>query len=160
MTFYSSAKLAERCSALKPFGDHEAAQAEDIRVTADAGPYIRVIVLAGNYRARKAPIDRGSTGPYQPMAMRLASAGEVRSRYLVTGPGTSWSCVGRPDAKLAPGKAVTLDALDCSAHATKGAAITGAPRMAKGSGELSWLPRGYDARYWLGPATAAPPAQP
>ncbi len=141
-------------------GPHEAAQAENIRNAAAAGRYDRVLVLVGNVHARKQPVERGARS-FRPMAMQLAPADKVISLDIGTAGGTSWSCQLRAGVKPGPGKPITREMIDCSAHPLRGdAAIDRPPFVTRKP--LPGKPRdpAYDGSYWLGPVTASPPAVP
>ncbi|MEP9401570.1 hypothetical protein [Sphingomonas sp. VNH70] len=141
-------------------GPHEAAQAENIRTTATAGRYDRVLVLVGNLHARKEPVERGGI-TFRPMAMQLAPAEQVLSLNMASAGGSTWSCQMRGDAKFEPGKPIASDAIECSGHPVRPDATIDRPPFVT----LQPLPGrvrdpAYDGSFWLGPVTASPPAVP
>lgn len=140
-------------------GPHEAAQAENIRQAAERGRYDHVLVLVGNLHARKRPVERGGVS-YEPMAMRLAPAGQVVSLNMVSGPGTMWNCLLRPGATLTPGVPPNPADIDCALHPTRGVdGMAGPPKLGlRGGKGAPQVDPAYDGFYWLGPATGSPPA--
>ena len=139
-------------------GPHEAAQAENIRLAAEAKRYNHVLVLVGNLHARKQPVVRGSVG-YEPMAMRLAPGGAITSLNMVHGAGTMWNCRMKAGFKPEPGKPVTSEAIECASHATSGGAdLRRSPFVALGPVPGSEKDPAYDGFFWVGPVSGSPPA--
>lgn len=136
-------------------GGHEAAQAENIRIAADAGRYDRVLVLVGEAHAQKVPIERH--GPvYEPMAMRLAPAAQVLTFDIAYPPGSAWTCDVKSDYKGGP---ISSDAVDCSAHPLSGTSVGGEVRILLNKDFPSSAPvdPAYDGVFVVGPVTASPP---
>ena len=139
-------------------GPHEAGQAENIRAADALRPHDRVLVLVGNYHARKRPIAPGGT-TYEPMAMRLADPDRIVSLYLAQAGGQLWNCQLKGPLPAA-GK-ITPSMIDCAAHSTKGdVAWHGVSRIVPMRGRAGPANPGgaFDATYLLGPVTASPPA--
>lgn len=150
----------ERFKDLPGQGPHEAAQAENIRLAAEAKAYDRVLVLVGNLHARKRPVVRGNVS-FEPMAMRLAPSGEITSLVMKHGPGTTWSCRLKPGVVLQAGKPLPANSLDCGNHSTRGIPDLGKPPFV-GLGSLPGADPdpAYDGFFWIGPVTGSPPAIP
>ncbi|GHH07039.1 hypothetical protein GCM10008023_00730 [Sphingomonas glacialis] len=140
-------------------GPHEAGQAENIRAADAVQAYERVLVLVGNYHARKRPIAPGGVS-YEPMAMRLADPSRIVSINVLNSGGQVWNCQIKGNVR-APGP-ITAAILDCGPHsagvpedwvapprivATNGAAGPNSPAGA------------YDATLLIGTVTASPPAK-
>lgn len=141
-------------------GPHEAAQAENIRLAANAKAYDHVLVLVGNLHARKRPVVRGSVS-FEPMAMRLAPSGAITSLVMTHGAGTMWNCRLNPGAVLEPGKPLPSNAVDCANHSTQGRAKLNEPSfVALGPPPGSDTDPAYDGFFWVGPVTGSPPAVP
>lgn len=157
---FSGAKDKEqsvRLATIPGQGAHEAAQAENIAKASETGNYALTIVLVGNLHARKLPVERRSVS-YDPMAMRLSEQGKVISLEMAYGAGTSWNCLLKPDAKPGPGGSFGPDAVQCGPSPTVGTAShPGAPfiRLSAGGATQSTA---YDGMFWVGPASASPPA--
>ena len=150
----------ERFKALPGQGPHEAAQAENIRLAAEAKAYDHVLVLVGNLHARKQPVIRGGVS-FEPMAMRLAPPNAVTSLVMTHGPGSTYSCRLKPGAVLDPGKPLPANSLDCSNHPTRGTLdLDKPPFMALGTMPGSDPDPAYDGFFWVGPVTGSPPAVP
>lgn len=132
---------------------HEAAQAANIREAAQARDYAHVVVLVGNLHARKSPVSvAGQT--FRPMAMLLAEPHRVISLTMHTDGGETWNCQLAEDALPEPGKPITDDMLDCSAHAI------GASRSDRARGfhlDATLAADVYDGVFALGPVSASPP---
>lgn len=121
-------------------GPHEAAQAENIAIAAQAGAYDRVLVLVGNLHAMKKPYNLGS-GRFDPMARRLEAYGSVLSFRMKHGGGTNWSCQR-----------------DCIVNAAKAnGSFDRGPFIAMNDGETNWMDSNFDGFYWIGPISASPP---
>jgi hypothetical protein len=150
----------ERFKGLPGQGPHEAAQAENIRLAAQAKAYDHVLVLVGNLHARKRPVVRGSVS-FEPMAMRLAAPHLVTSFVMKHGPGTTWSCRLKPGVVLEPGKPLPPNSLDCASHSTRGGPkLDKPPFVALGSLPGEDPDPAYDGFFWVGPVTGSPPAMP
>jgi hypothetical protein len=150
----------ERFKDLPGQGPHEAAQAENIRLAAEAKAYDHVLVLVGNLHARKRPVVRGSVS-FEPMAMRLAPPNAVTSLVMKHGPGTTWNCRLNPGAVLDPVKPLPPNSLDCASHPTQGIAGPNKPPfVALGALPGSDPDPAYDGFFWVGPVTGSPPAVP
>lgn len=153
-------RQAARFRHLPSQAPHEAAQAENIRLAANARRYHQILVLVGNFHARKTKVDLDGV-TFEPMAMRLASAREVLSLDMLAGPGSYWNCIVKPGFTLTPQTRVSSDAIDCGAHvsrlegARKGPMRVGLRR----TGDTDIDPD-YDGFYWLPNVTASPPALP
>ncbi len=141
-------------------GGHEAAQAENIRLAAERGRYDKVIVLVGNYHARKKPIVRGGI-TYEPMAMRLAPPAQVTSLDLAYGDGTAFSCQMREGFTPVAGKPVTKADVDCRPRPLRGMPLPAGPaRIALAETPWTREPALFDGYYWVGPIRAAGVAAP
>lgn len=141
-------------------GAHEAAQADNIRMAADAGRYDRVLVLVGNLRARKRTVTRGDT-TFEPVAMRLAPAAQVTSVLLTYSAGTAWGCSLRPGFAMQPGKPLPDDAMDCTAHPVKASAEVGGPSGIRLLPMAAWGEEwAFDGHLDTGPAVASAPVLP
>jgi hypothetical protein len=140
-------------------GPHEAAQAENIRRAAEAKPYDHVLVLVGNAHARKQMIERGGV-TYEPMAMALGPPGAVTSLNMASAPGTMWNCLLKPGTTLEAGKAPPAGAIDCGSHPAGGVPDLHRPAFIGLGGIGGSRDDAYDGFFWVGPATASPPAVP
>jgi hypothetical protein len=141
-------------------GPHEAAQAENIRRSADARRYDHVLVLVGNLHARKQPVTRGAVS-FEPMAMRLAPAAAITSLKMDGAAGTTWNCLLKPGAVLQPGKPLPPGSLDCGSHASRGHAdLQRPPFIGLGALPGSEEDPAYDGFYWVGPVSGSPPEVP
>jgi hypothetical protein len=150
----------ERFKDLPGQGPHEAAQAENIRLAAQAKAYDHVLVLVGNLHARKRPVVRGNA-TFEPMAMRLAPPGAITSLLMEHGPGTTWGCRMNPGFVLDPGKVPAPNAVDCASHSAGGiAGLDKPPFVALGTLPGSDRDPAYDGFFWVGPITGSPPAVP
>lgn len=138
-------------------GRHEAAQAENIRRSVDAGRYDRIVVLVGSLHACK---QRCHGIAYEPMAMRLAHANQIVSLLMRRGAGTAWNCQLRPGTNLVPGKPPAADALDCGIHTSPNKDdLLGQPRIVLADpASLSSAKGDYDGYYFVGHVTASAPA--
>lgn len=140
-------------------GPHEAGQAENIRAADAAQPYDRVLVLVGNYHARKRPIAPGGVS-YEPMAMRLADPARIVSVNVANSGGQVWSCEIKGAVRAQ--RPVTDAMLDCGPHS---AGVpddwVAPPRIVAASGAAGPnSPAGaYDATLLIGTVTASPPAK-
>lgn len=140
-------------------GPHEAGQAAAIRAADARGHYDRVLVLVGNYHARKKPVAFGGA-VYQPMAMVLSDPSSSVSLNLALGAGMAWDCQlkGAPPAS----GVASADMVDCSAHPIRAMGPwTGAPQLIDTHGQAGPgnPDAAYDATLYVGPATASPPVK-
>ena len=154
------ADQARRFASLPGQGPHEAAQAENIRLT-DAGRYDHVLVLVGTLHAGKQPMTSGAT-TFEPMAMRLSPRATLTSLLMREGGGTIWNCLSRPGSSLTPGTALPAATSDCGVHpAVASAALAGpAPSLGLGTAPGAMPDPAYDGWFWLGRITASPPFRP
>ena len=138
-------------------GPHEAGQAENIRAVDARQLYTRVLVLVGNYHARKRPIAPGGVS-YQPMAMRLADPGNIVSLHLVQSGGSSWGCQLKGAPPLGS-TVLTSDMIQCSAHQLHADGDwRGPPRIVRAREASGSDPKGaYDAELFIGAAKASAP---
>ncbi|MEY4953497.1 MAG: hypothetical protein RL299_1921, partial [Pseudomonadota bacterium] len=139
-------------------GPHEAAQAENIATAAAAEDYDLVLVLVGNFHAKKLPMTWGGT-TFDPMALRLSAYGKVSSLDIRYGAGTSWTCLLKAGVKPEKGRSVGPNDIQCGSTPTKGyPGFQGQPYIALHDGKPGNQPSDYDGIFWVGPATASPPA--
>lgn len=161
ITTFNGAKSKEqfeKFARLPGQGGHEATQAENIAAAATAGAPDLVIVLVGNFHARKAPIERRGVA-WDPMARYLSGHGKVVSLDMRYGPGTSWNCLMKPDVKLAPGQRIGPEHLNCGPSPTPGnTKAIGPVRIELPTKDPAAAAEGFDGTYWVGPVTASPPA--
>ena len=159
VTFNDTAELeAKQFGPLPGQGPHEAGQAENIRLADALHPHDRVLILVGNYHARKRPIAPGGIA-YEPMAMRLADPARVSSMYLAQSGGAAWNC--QMKGAMPPSGAITDAMIDCSAHVGKGDVDwVGPPRIVDTHGKAGPAnpDSGFDATFFIGAVTASPPA--
>lgn len=140
-------------------GPHEAGQAENIRAADAARAYDRVLVLVGNYHARKRLIAPGGVS-YEPMAMRLAEPARIVSVYVANSGGQTWTCIMK--GGIRPKGPMTDAMVDCGPHPVGTVQDwTGPQRIVATNGvEGPGNPAGaYDATLLIGPVTASPPAK-
>jgi len=154
------AAQAARFSSLPLQGPNEAAQAENIRVAAEAGDYDQVLVLVGNFHAQRRPFKRYGRS-FEPMAMRLARSGTVVSLELVYGNGTGWGCRLRPGVTLVNGpRDIKPGDMLCASHPLSGrSGVSGERRV--GLWPTAWQradDAAYDGYAWVGPAHVSVPA--
>jgi hypothetical protein len=142
-------------------GPHEAAQAENIRLAADAKRYDYVLVLVGNVHARKLPIERRGAA-FEPMAMRLAPAAEVTSLNMAHAAGTMWNCQLRPGTVMESGKPPPPGSIECASRPVRSALdLRRAPFVGLGTTPGVTAEAGaYDGFFWLGEVSGSPPAVP
>ncbi len=152
---------AARFRSLPGQGPHEAAQADNIVQAVNADRYDRVIVLVGNLHASKAPVKRGGT-QFEPMAMRLASAGPSVSLQMLGGAGSTWSCQAKPGVTFQSGQPIPSDTIECGPHLFRGISNAArSPSILIGRQPDGTVPDFvYDGYVWLGSTTASPPALP
>ncbi len=149
-----------RFKSLPGQGGHEAAQAENIRVAAEAGAYDYVLVITGNLHARKREIARGGFA-FEPMAMQLAPADRIVSLNLATAGGTAWNCQRKEGVQPRPDKPLSDDAIECAVHPYKATLALDRPPF------MSLLPvtgidpdPAYDGIFWVGTVHGSKPAVP
>lgn len=139
-------------------GPHEAAQAENIALAAEAGEFDRVIVLVGNLHAMRSEVSTGGT-TFEPMALKLEQYGSVIGLKMLQAPGTSWSCRLQPGFKFVAGEPLPPDAIQCAEHPS---GATGEfdrePFIALPDADSEEAVAGFDGFFWVGPITASPPA--
>lgn len=141
-------------------GPHEAAQAENIARAAALADYDRVLVLVGNFHARKDRIERRGA-QFDPMAKRLAQHGKTVSLDMRYAEGSSWTCVMKSGLKVEPGKPVTADSLDCGSHPTKGSPDLRRDPFIELDPVSTDGPNGkYDGFFWVGAISGSPPFAP
>lgn len=140
-------------------GPHEAAQAENIARGAGLANYDQVLVLVGNFHARKGAVNQQGV-QFDPMAKRLAQYGRIVSLDMRYAAGSSWNCVLKSGVRAEPGKPLATDSMDCGNHPTNGSPdlrrapfIELAPSNQGSSGE-------YDGFFWVGPISGSPPFAP
>ena len=141
-------------------GPHEAAQAENLAMSAAAGRYDRVLVLVGNFHATRRSMDFG-TGLFEPMAKRLEQYGSVVTLTAKNAPGTSWNCQRREGYDIEKDGPPTNDDIRCGARATGGIDSLGSDRFIS-LYENNRDPEGtgLDGFFWIGEITASPPQAP
>ncbi len=143
-------------STLPGQGPREAAQADNIRIAANAGSYDLVLVLTGNIHARKLPFERTGTA-VEPMAMHLARTGPMVTLDARYSGGGAWTCQLKPGLKLQPGKALSTDAIECAVH-DFGLQPDLGPVPFVSLAASSDAAKAYDGFFWLGTAHGSPPA--
>lgn len=152
------AEQRRRFAGLPGQGPHEAAQAENIRLAADARPYDHVLVLVGNLHARKQPVGTGEDA-FRPMAMQLAPPGRIVSLDMLTASGTMWNCIVRADVRVDDAKPIPEDAIDCGDHPHEGRAdLRRRPFMALGTPPDAGAEHDYDGFFWVGRVSGSGPA--
>lgn len=143
-------------STLPGQGPREAAQADNIRIAADAGNYDLVLVLTGNLHARRQPFERGGV-TVEPMAMHLARIGSMITLDARYSGGSAWTCGLKPGTRPEPGKAISSDAIECAVHPLGVQPDLGhAPFLSLVA--TSGSDDAYDGFFWLGALHGSPPA--
>lgn len=143
-------------SSLPGQGPREAAQAENIRIAADAASYDFVLVLAGNMHASKQPFKRGDT-TIEPMAIHLARVGPTVTLDAKYSGGSAWTCELKPGMHPEPGKPLSKDAVECAVHPLGMQPDLGrAPFLSLAASPD--VDDAYDGFFWLGTAHGSPPA--
>ena len=143
-------------STLPGQGPREAAQADNIRIAADAGSYDFVLVLTGNVHARKQPFERGGTA-VEPMAMHLARVGLMVTLDARYSGGSAWTCGLKPGMRPEPGKPISNDAIECAVHPLGTQPDLGqTPFLSLAAS--SDADDAYDGFFWLGTTHGSPPA--
>lgn len=141
-------------------GPHEAAQAENIANAAKKAAYDVVLVLVGDFHARRRMVGEGPD-QFEPMALRLAPSGRLVSLQLRHAGGTSWNCQLKPGLQLRPGDPIPADAIACGAYPVAGNAdLHHAPFLQLGPGPGDAASADFDGFFWVGPLTASPPQIP
>lgn len=150
----------EKWAHLPSQGPHEAAQAENIFAAGSAKAYDRVLVLVGNYHARKQLLNIGA-GEFEPMAMRLSQLGKTISLDMRYAYGSMWNCLMKPDADIEPGQPVPDEAVDCNNHPARGYSdLKQSPFMRLGTFPGDEPGQNYDGFFWLGAINGSPPLVP
>lgn len=137
-------------------GPREAAQADNIRIAADAGSYDFILVLTGNGHARKQPFERGGIA-VEPMAMHLARVGPMVTLDAGYSGGSAWTCELKPGMRPAPGKPISDEAIDCAVHPVGRQPDLG-PVPFLSLTTSSDADDAYDGFFWLGAIHGSPPA--
>lgn len=141
-------------------GPHEAAQAENIRIAAQAKPYDHVLVLVGNLHARKLPVENGHSS-FKPMVMQLARPEAITALDMKTSGGTHWDCTLKPGVTPEPGKPFPADAIQCISGPLKGdSELKRAPFISLVAVPTIDKDKSFDGFFWLGSVSASPPAVP
>lgn len=143
-------------STLPGQGPREAAQADNIRVAADAASYDLVLVLTGNVHARKQPFERGGR-TVEPMAMHLARLGPMVTLDARYSGGSAWTCRLKPGIRPEPGKPISGDAIECAVHPV-GVQPDLGPGPFLSLTASSDADDAYDGIFWLGSLHGSPPA--
>ncbi|WP_172705163.1 hypothetical protein [Sphingomonas sp. LH128] len=160
---FNGAKDSEqqaRFSALPGQNPHEAAQAENIMLAAQADNYDLTIVLVGNIHAMKQPVQRPET-TFEPMAMRLARSGVVVSLDMQSSGGTAWNCQLKAGYVPHAGKPITDDAISCANYDVR--PDGGSERLLPMTIHLNTsekLDNIYDGVFSVGNVTGSSPAVP
>lgn len=150
----------EKFSHLPGQGPHEAAQAENIRMAAEAKPYDHVLVLVGNIHARKLPVERGGSF-FEPMVMHLGPRETIVTLDMKTSGGTSWACILKPGVTPEDGEPLPADAIECGSQPWRGIAdIQQAPFVSLTAFPGIEKDENFDGFFWLGAVSASPPAVP
>jgi hypothetical protein len=141
-------------------GPHEAGQAENIRAADAQQPYDHVLVLVGNYHARKRPIAPGGVS-YEPMAMRLADAARIVSISMTNDGGQMWACQLKKGFTPMQGP-ISAAMVECGPHDLKGTKHeAGVPQIVAthGASGPDNPDASFDATFNIGRVTASPPAK-
>jgi hypothetical protein len=150
---------SSRFKGLPGQGPHEAGQAENIRTADVLQSYDHVLVLVGNYHARKRPIAPGGVS-YEPMAMRLADSLRIVSINMANDGGQTWVCQLKGTM---PMQGPISDAMvECAPHDIKGTKHeAGVPKIVAthGASGPDNPDAAFDASFNIGPVTASPPAK-
>jgi hypothetical protein len=148
----------ERFADLSGQGPHEAAQAENIANAADAADYDAVIVLVGNFHAKKDTVAVGNA-TFETMASRLEQYGSVISLNYASAGGTSWNCQAREDFEFIPGQPIPEGAIVCGSYSSGGSPDLGLePFIALSPFPGRAATPMFDGYFWLGHTTASAPA--
>ena len=143
-------------STLPGQGPRDAAQADNIRIAADAASYDFVLVLTGNIHARRQPFKRGDTA-VEPMAMHLARVGPMVTLDARYSGGSAWTCELKPGMRPEPGEPISNDAIECAVHPLGMQPDLGrTPFLSLAAS--SDADDAYDGFFWLGTAHGSPPA--
>jgi hypothetical protein len=136
---------------------HEAGQAANITAAGARKHYDDILILVGNAHAQKQPISFSGVS-YEPMAMRLASAGSVLTLEEKYASGTMWNCVFKPNSQEKSGEGAARMESDCGAHKTGGDPAV--PKTQVGfwrKVKTDW-DSGYDGYFWFPVVDGSPPA--
>ncbi len=150
------AAQSQRFADLAGQGPHEAAQAENIVHAAQQANYDRVLILVGNFHARKRTVDRGGVR-FDPMAARLNRYGHTLALNMRYAAGTSWNCVRKAAPAVDDGKPLTDEGLDCGIHQIRGSADLGRSPFVELVATEDRTAHDYDGFFWVGPITGSPP---
>ncbi|WP_194954263.1 hypothetical protein [Sphingopyxis solisilvae] len=150
------AAQSQRFADLAGQGPHEAAQAENIVHAAQRANYDRVLILVGNFHARKRTVDWGGAR-FDPMAARLNRYDNTLALNMRYAAGTSWNCVRKAAAAVDDGKPLTDEGLDCGIHQIRGSADLGRSPFVELVATENRAADDYDGFFWVGPVTGSPP---
>ena len=136
---------------------HEAAQAENIRIAAEARDYRHIVILVGSRHAAKDEYTRAEI-PWKPMAMKLGASSTVVSLRMQHSGGEMWNCRVHPDADMTPDGVLMLEDVTCGRfyEPARSRQVSG-PAMQLWD-ENSDSPTGYDGFYFVGTVSASEPA--
>ncbi len=149
-----------RFAALARQGPHEAAQAENVADAAAASPHDIVLVLVGDFHARKRTVGEGADR-FDPMALRLSRSGPVLSLRLRYAGGTAWNCQLKPGLQLRSGDPITANAITCGEYPVSATTdLRRQPFVQLGAFPGSAEDNGFDGFFWVGPIHASVPAVP
>lgn len=154
---FSDDAQRERFAHLPGQGPHEAAQAENISNAAAADEYNHVLVLVGNFHARKSTIDNG-VSRFDPMAKRLELYGRTISFNMRFAAGSAWVCQAKPGMHPKVGQPIPRDAIACGVFPLGGSKnLNRAPYIQLGSFPEEELTNEYDGFAWVGGVSGSPP---
>ncbi|MFK3890979.1 hypothetical protein [Sphingomonas sp. NPDC079357] len=143
-------------SAMPRQGQRDAAQADNIRIAADAASYDIVLVLTGNGHARRQSFERGDIN-VEPMAMHLARVGPMVTLDASYSGGTAWTCDLKPRMRPEPGKPIRDDAIECAVHPLSRQPDLGHTPFFSLTASAE-ADDAYDGFFWLGTTHGSPPA--
>jgi hypothetical protein len=138
-------------------GAHEAGQAANIAAAAAQKHYDDILILVGNAHAQKQPVEFSGV-TYEPMAMRLASAGSVLTLEEKYASGTMWNCLLKPSSKEKSGEGPARMESDCGDHKTGGDAAAPKTQIGFWSKAKADWDSGYDGYFWFPVVNGSPPA--
>ena len=148
----------ERFADLPGQGPHEAAQAENIGLAAQAKEFDHVIVLVGNLHAEKEAVAMNGI-TFDPMAVRLSKYGTVLSLDMRDAGGSAWNCQLSKDYVSVRGEAIPDDAIKCGDHPARSYAnLHKEPFIGMGAFPGENPTPSFDGYFWLGKISASPPA--
>lgn len=147
---------SKRFADLAGQGPHEAAQAENIAQATQRANYDRVLVLVGNFHAKKQSVEWGGFR-FDPMAVRLNDYGHTLSLNMRYAAGTSWNCVRKAATAVNGEKPRTDEGLDCGNHQTRGSEDLDRPPFIELDAAEKGATGDYDGFFWVGPITSSPP---